>query len=83
MICSKKLQEQMVQKNLLPMTIIFKKKTAIDIIITNGVIFLWFKEINSILGFYSNRSQEDQYIRLIGTDFGGFLTHYYGDWYDW
>ncbi|MDY3864234.1 MAG: hypothetical protein SOZ51_09055 [Eubacteriales bacterium] len=35
------------------------------------------------LGFYSNRSQEDQYIRLIGTDFGGFLTHYYGDWYDW
>ena len=41
----------MVQKNLLPMTIIFKKKTAIDIIITNGVISLLFKEVTLPLSY--------------------------------
>ena len=35
------------------------------------------------IGFCCTDEAEEETIRCAETDFASFLTHYYGDWYDW
>lgn len=35
------------------------------------------------VGFNGLGKKEQAYIKLVETDFSSFLTHYYGDWFDW
>lgn len=35
------------------------------------------------VGFNGLGKKEQAYINLVETDFSAFLTHYYGDWFDW
>jgi len=36
-----------------------------------------------LLGFCCDLPQKEPYVELAKTDFSAFLTHYYGDWFDW
>lgn len=35
------------------------------------------------LGFLGSGKKQTAYVDLAKTDFSAFLSHYYGDWYDW
>lgn len=35
------------------------------------------------VGFCCTRDDESEYVSLAETDFGAFLEHFYGEWYDW
>ena len=35
------------------------------------------------IGIYCGSTEEKDSVLLAGTDFGAFLEHFYGDWYEW
>lgn len=35
------------------------------------------------IGIYCDSTEEKDSVLLAGTDFGAFLEHFYGDWYEW
>ena len=35
------------------------------------------------IGFYCSQEKEEQNVLLAETDFGAFLKHFYGEWFEW